>query len=1076
MAETVIKTYQLGDQNKYKVDDLVLAHQQQENHFYNYLKDKKSFTDEMINELRNLIHNKYQVAIGGSGKFMVDWSTDSDGIVNRTAKDGKSYDLSKAANYYFSKIAKNFTPYTPEDTRIKWDNTKHGFGAYLEGNSNLSPDQVFAYDSYNTSNQNARRAITNRRNLLKTQIDNYITELGDASKYNFDNDNHWDDDYIAKLTAFKTALNNTTNPLSDSDLYTQLSALAGSDYARAFTHTGQTLEEPTEQERRTAEAQRKADAERSQEEAKSRIKQGWMNKWAESMMNNSDTTHNLKYYAGNPTPDQFYQWYFGLTDSQKFDLGLNQYYLKNDNQLWSNAYTRLMNELKTGTLSNNPNDGFVLQRHYLSGKDNPSYYIPLNNNWQLLRNTVSDDGWVSVYNPTNGEVVRTTLYKVLSNNRDNATIQDIYKTYGYNWIQRQENGPDYRETYLPQFNKQGGTIPKYQYGNNVNYEWYTPENAKEVEEVKEQKFVSEVDPVKNRPASEKHKSELYPNAGLTASDKARLVALGTDIVSLFLEPVTGVVAGVGSTLMNFGADWGDDGLDWGDVKNLGINLGFDLAGVVPIIGDTLGTGSKIIKGAARLAPIAMTALSGIQGVKNFNGMMTSWGKLLDSKEDNTIMTVQDWQNIAQSINLITGGIRWGKNKAASERMKSQAKVDDAVAVELVDANGNTKRVIVNGDIATNIRAKGNDKTGIETELAKLDEFKNVFKDGTLHVNTGSKFTVQPFYKDPNKPLKFGMSFIQDAGPKISDVYDFSRVPAKSGSGISIPIVSPWLNKQAAKINDLIYSKHKNQDYTKALTVEEGDQYRQLAKPVQDKLETLPGEMEAYNNQLKQKHDDVKAARDAYFDYKRKVRNATDYDLTKAQQSLDDINSISDKIKTQEGVVHNQEQVVRDLQSQLNIKQNAITFAKNKKEKAKYEQQKKQIEQKLQTEQTKLDELSNSLKELQTKSGSRKIKRKKEKLMQFLQDVPKARSAEDNWDILSKHLNNLEKNKRTESYTELENILRGLQQSNPTIGPNKKPLKWDMETILKQAGIKDAFKYGGSINKNKLNKFLNYAKG
>jgi hypothetical protein len=98
-------------------------------------------------------------------------------------------------------------------------------------------------------------------------------------------------------------------------------------------------------------------------------------------MNNSDTTHNLKYYAGNPTPEQFHQWYFGLTDSQKFDLGLNQHYLKNDNQLWSNAYTRLINELKTGTLSNNPNDGFVLQRHYLSGKDNPSYYIPLNNNW-----------------------------------------------------------------------------------------------------------------------------------------------------------------------------------------------------------------------------------------------------------------------------------------------------------------------------------------------------------------------------------------------------------------------------------------------------------------------------------------------------------------------------------------------------------------------------------------------------------------------------------------------------------------------------------------------------------------------
>jgi hypothetical protein len=75
----------------------------------------------------------------------------------------------------------------------------------------------------------------------------------------------------------------------------------------------------------------------------------------------------------------------------------------------------------------------------------------------------------------------------------------------------------------------------------------------------------------------------------------------------------------------------------------------------------------------------------------------------------------------------------------------------------------------------------------------------------------------------------------------------------------------------------------------------------------------------------------------------------------------------------------------------------------------------------------------------------------------LQDVPKARSAEDKWDILSNQLDKLEDNKRTASYTELENILRGLQQSNPTIGPNHKPLKWDMETILRQAGIKDAFK-------------------
>ena len=34
----------------------------------------------------------------------------------------------------------------------------------------------------------------------------------------------------------------------------------------------------------------------------------------------------------------------------------------------------------------------------------------------------------------------------------------------------------------------------------------------------------------------------------------------------------------------------------------------------------------------------------------------------------------------------------------------------------------------------------------------------------------------------------------------------------------------------------------------------------------------------------------------------------------------------------------------------------------------------------------------------------------------------------------------------------------------------------MQTILNRYGITDTFKHGGSINRNKINKFLNYAKG
>ena len=35
---------------------------------------------------------------------------------------------------------------------------------------------------------------------------------------------------------------------------------------------------------------------------------------------------------------------------------------------------------------------------------------------------------------------------------------------------------------------------------------------------------------------------------------------------------------------------------------------------------------------------------------------------------------------------------------------------------------------------------------------------------------------------------------------------------------------------------------------------------------------------------------------------------------------------------------------------------------------------------------------------------------------------------------------------------------------------------DTNKVLADAGVTDAFKHGGSVNRNKLNKFLNYAKG
>ena len=81
------------------------------------------------------------------------------------------------------------------------------------------------------------------------------------------------------------------------------------------------------------------------------------------------------------------------------------------------------------------------------------------------------------------------------------------------------------------------------------------------------------------------------DTGFTASDYARLGAIGADLISMI--PGAGVV-GYAGTLANFGADWGQDGLDWGDAGRLVMNLGLDTVGLIPGLG-AAAKGSKVVK-------------------------------------------------------------------------------------------------------------------------------------------------------------------------------------------------------------------------------------------------------------------------------------------------------------------------------------------------------------------------------------------------------------------------------------------------------------------------------------------------
>jgi hypothetical protein len=73
--------------------------------------------------------------------------------------------------------------------------------------------------------------------------------------------------------------------------------------------------------------------------------------------------------------------------------------------------------------------------------------------------------------------------------------------------------------------------------------------------------------------------------------------------------------------------------------------------------------------------------------------------------------------------------------------------------------------------------------------------------------------------------------------------------------------------------------------------------------------------------------------------------------------------------------------------------------------------------------------------------------------------------------LYKHLG---RGTHTNSYSRLKQMIADLQAQHSTVGGRQ--VTWDMNAILDKAGIKGAYAKGGSIDRNKINKFLNYAKG
>lgn len=1148
------RTFKWGDK-EYLLDDLLKMHADQENNYYRFARDKGQYDDTALSGLRQAISDRINAVKSGKS-FGADGVLDTDIADNTTIQTQKKGLFRKAkyvdqdntewAKYYLNKLVGQLKPYEKAATPDKntWDITKHGLSAYLTGQG-LNAQEIFEKnDLRDEENPEAKRSFTQRYDLLRKHLTGYRDWL--ASK-GFDftkNDNEWDDNFLSDLNNLVNSESFDSNTLAAS-----LRKLgAGDGYTTAFTSDKWDLSK--------SQGELDAEAKKRKEEQEAKLKDQHMKEaqdYFHSQKRQSNAIYatpfdysNYQFKSGMNA--NFANWYNDLNAEEQLQYGTH---LGRSTKAWGGAWSQLMNALKSGQQYTDKNLGVLLQGTF---ETQPQQFRDLGDGNYLIMDSITDNGQGTVYNPNSGYMDTVFLGDIADRNAD---IMEAYKNLAYKYANNKYNTNYENKRY---HFKEGGEIPKHQYGNAVNYNWETTDKAIEPRAKTNNKTVEDQQD-RDRYINSSNKSVDNPDAGFTTAEMVRLGSIAADIGSIFLDPISGTAVGLGSTLANFGADVMDDGFQWSDVGNLGINAGFDLLGAIPIFGDAVGTGTKITRKLVKFAPRVMAGLAAYQGVANFDGMMDSWNKMTSSGED-TKMTVQDWRNIAQSISLITGGTRAIKNKAAQNSMKKQAQVDGVVSVNVRNKNtGKIEQILVDGKAAEAIRKNRNNIPEIEKTLSEIEGFQGKFGEGgNYEINLKKGGWQSPIGRNKDE-LEGGSwelrGFRKDGVADINNYYDFSRVRGYSNNmGYALPFAQKWtdnLNRWHIGATQTLNKQHQvGQNLQGKMTGSEiDDQFKQLLKDngIDDQITALNKEMESRNSYQTVAKEKLTKAQEALQSNKDRTKNlATEQELNANKATYEqELRNLPDDMvirDAENAIAHNQsiidrnkakrqqlsesrsqnlQQMEKGMKARIQQKRKDIATMKEAKKRleklktkgtigprqqktlANLPQKIKQAEKDIRTIKKDIKSartrITNQYQKAYTKLGQEtktakgkrataqpiaeqraKLNKYKTKLKGVESDLAIHADVNAKNTSIQQRVNNWQsylnarnpQNAHTNAYTKLENMLNNLSTQHTQIGG--RTLDWDMKSILDRYGVKGAFKEGGSIDRNKINKFLNYAKG
>lgn len=1037
------KTFKWGDQ-EYLLDDLLKLHADQEQYYYNFARDKGQYDDNALAGLRSAIASRIQSVKDGKA-FGADGVLDTDTVDNIQIQTQKKGLLKKAkyvdqdntewAKYYLNQLVKNLKPTTTKDGNA-WDPKKHGFSAFFTGNGFSAKDIFEQYDLRDKDNPELPRSFAQRDEKLGKIAQQYVNML-ESKKFDYTkNDNDYDDDQL------ETARNLAANykSMSRDEKAAALRKMgADNQIIHAFTSDRWELGSNDEDTKRL----------KAEKELKQKTKEY-----------NDDITSRYGTFSALPTQEAQLRAYLGKPGSNFYitaDEALK--WAENNKTIDLNSYEKRYNQNKWDTEAAQ----YILPIYQANGRlrettiDGVKYvYDPNSMNRE-------NNSFIAI-DPITGKMTQRFIYDI---DTEAAALRNKY-------LQPQGASKYHLEV---SSNKEGGVLRMQTGGDFSATEWLNSVKGQDYEQRAASEGIT-VRELKERERKPFGDETTVNNAGWTGNDIVQLGTMFVDLTSMFADPLTGAAMGVGTSTVNFLNDIHRDGWQTHDLWNYAKNLGMDALGVIPIVGDTFGTLGKVKKGLVNLAPKIIGYLGMAQNVMNAPEIIDSFSKIIDDRE----MTTQDWQNVANGIQTIVSGTRIGKDAIRNARAKKAASANhqDKLQIEVTDKAGASKLLVLDGENAKAVRESDHSVDAVNKILKKIEGFQDY--------NVASESPTFGFsLKRPGRKVKNTQTGLEDTvynpfsfstdRAKISAYYDpveyaraYTNRKKENSAGGEEPDPSStlqWFSNRYFNTKNVSTDALGKQNLDQVLKAKQSEidadieAIKQRGKAYSDETTAKKAELEALQQEIRTAETNkaaeerrIASAESTHADQNRTIRNAQRWWKTHAD--------------TAEGKrAASIAKVINNTQKQIDVLSKKPS--KTKAEKAELKRLKAEL--KVYKEDYK------TLPELYKQKGPLALDQLK---LQRAKTVGQKRSYkqkhQDLLDLLAGH-NRTKGDLETRINTANPEIATLLNPSETTITFNGQEFKLKPSTTFTTESLQSLgiFKQGGPIDKNKINKFLSYAK-